>query len=72
MLSRPRARPAHDLHVGGRVQEVFVNKGLAADDYAVVFRDYGKELFLAETVLDVHLALRGEPRDGIVFHQFGH
>ena len=67
-----RARPAHDAHVGGRVEEVLVDEGLAADDDAVVFRDDGKELFLAEAVLDVHLAVLGELGDGVVFHQFGH
>ncbi len=67
-----RARSAHDLHVGGGVEEVLVDEGLAADDDAVVLGDDGKDLFFAEAVLDVHLAVLGELGDGIVFHQFGH
>jgi hypothetical protein len=64
--------PAHDAKIDGGVEEALVDEGLAAHDDAVVAGDGGQHLFVAETVLHVHLAGGGQLGDGFVVHQLGH
>ncbi len=68
----PGAGPAHDLQLDRRVEQGFVDDGLAAHDYPVVLGDDREDLLAAELVLDVYLAGGRQSLDGFVVHELSY